>query len=349
MNNNKILILVTDLQLGGIQNYVRAQIKLLSELQGAVYTIVINETQEEESEYLISLNHLKSYQKPLFIKNFIRKNKINLLFDHRTKSIFIKGIIYDFLLRKTPKIQFVHSANLQLYFYSSHFLNRLLYQHTQLFVAVSKHIQHLVQQQINVPVEVVYYFFEPKSKATVKVENRNYLLFVGRFEDEVKDLRFLLQSYLNSGLHKKGIQFLLVGAGKDQDLILNFAKEHQLVHAIEIHPPVTDLEAYYQHAKAVVLASHFEGFPLVLLEALYHHTPVITTNFNPSVYEIVTPNKNGLVVDKKLDLFVESLKKIEEDTHYYSQLLENTQAPLPEAFSKASVKKRWLQILEKYF
>lgn len=348
MNQNKILILVTDLEMGGIQNYARAQAKLLSQMQFDVYTIVINKTQDEESEHLIGLNHLKSYQKPLYIKKFIQKNKIQLLLDHRTKSNFVKGKIYDFLLRSIPKIQFIHSANLKLYFYSSRLLNQLLYQNTTSFITVSKHIQHLVQKQTNKSVEVVYHFFDQKRAEAVGAKNRNYLLFIGRFDDEVKDLHFLLKSYLASDLHKKDIKFLFVGDGKDKSLITHFAKEHQLVDFIKIYPIEKTPDSYYQHAKAVVLASHFEGFPLVLLEAVFHNTPVVTTAFNPSVHEIVLTEMNGLIVDKKIDTFAMALRKIEEDTDFYAHLLQHTQAPMSDLFTKSHAINNWSKLLKNY-
>lgn len=348
MNQNKVLILVTDLEIGGIQNYVRAQIKILSQMQFDVYTIVINKSQDQESEYLISLNHLKSYQKPLYIKNFIKKNKIQFLLDHRTKSNFLKGKIYDFLLRSIPKIQFIHSANLELYFYSSSLLNQLLYQNTTLFIAVSKHIQNLVQEHTNKPVEVVYHFFDQKRTKAIDVKYKNYLLFIGRFDNKVKDLDFLLKSYLASGLHKKGIKFLFVGDGKDKSLITHFAVKHQLLDFIEIHPAIKNPDSYYQHAKVVVLASCFEGFPLVLLEAIFHNTPVVTTAFNPSVHEIVLDKSNGLIVDKKIDTFAMALRKIEEDVNFYDYLWKQAQAPMSDVFTKTHAINNWSKLLKNY-
>lgn len=346
MKRNKILIIVTDLQLGGIQNYVRALAALLSEMHFNVFIIAINDAQNQGSENIISLKKLKSFQKPLYIRRFLKENEIDLILDHRTKSNFIKWKIYDFLFRKTPKVQFIHSANLKLYFYNNKYFNQLMYQNTQLFVSVSKYIEQLVGQKTDTKLEVGYYFFQKNEKL---IENTGSLkkdiLFVGRFDDAAKDLNFLLHAYLHSELYLQNIRFIFLGAGKDQLLIENFAKENNLENHIKICAPVKDTSPYYHRAKTVVLASRFEGFPLVLLEALYHKTPVITTEFNASVYEIIQSDYNGIVTEKNIPAFSDALKKIYNDAVFYEQLLLNVQTPLSATFSKDNAKLVWEKII----
>ncbi len=346
MKQNKILILVTDLRLGGIQNYVRSLAALLSEMHYDISVIAINDAQNQETENVISLKNLKSFQKPLYIRRFVKEKGIDLILDHRTKSNFIKWKIYDLLLKKTPKIQFIHSANLKLYFYKNKYLNQFVYQNTQLFVSVSKYIDDLVRQQIDAKFAVGYYFFENNKKTQDDdVPLKKDILFVGRFDDAVKDLKFLLQCYLHSELYLQNVKFIFLGAGKDQSLIESFVKENNLENYIQIHPPVKETSPYYHKAKVVVLASRFEGFPLVLLEALYHKTPVVTTEFNTSVYEIVQPDWNGIVTEKEVHLFSDALKKIYNDTDFYDQLLHNVQTPLSTTFSKENAKLVWNNII----
>lgn len=346
MNTLKTLIIVTDLTLGGIQNYVRASANLLKEMNHKVFIIAINEAYKFKDIETISLNNYSSYKKPLFISQFIKENAIDVVMDHRTKSNILKQKVYDFLLRKTPKIQFIHSAHFDFYFYSWKVLNQFAYKHTTTFVSVSNYIDQLVSKEVTAKHQVLYHYFD--DLAVHQNQDKKDILFVGRFENDVKDLTFLLEAYHLSELHVQNVQFHFVGSGKDAALIKQFAANHNLEQKIVVHAATNDIAPFYQNAKVVVLASHFEGFPLVLMEALHHGTPVITTPFNNSVYELVKHQQNGLIVEKQLDIFAESLQKMFHNEELYNELLKNTQF-FNEKFSKENAIKQWDMLLRDLF
>ena len=65
----------------------------------------------------------------------------------------------------------------------------------------------------------------------------------------------------------------------------------------------TDLACLYKESQALIFASLYEGFGLPILEAFYHHTPVVTSNVS-SMPEIV--GDAGVLVDP---LSIDSIKK----------------------------------------
>lgn len=345
MKQINTLIIVTDLTLGGIQNYVRTLSNLLVEMKHKVFIIAINEAYLFEKAEVISLKDYRSFKKPLFIKRFVKKNEIDVVLDHRTKSNLVKQKVYDCILKNVPKVQFVHSANLDMYFYKTKWLNQLAYKNTKMFVSVSEYINELVQKQIKSTYEVAYYFFDLNKVSYDKNTNKQDVLFVGRFDNEVKDLDFLLNAYKDSELHSEKIKFHFVGAGKDEQLIRGFTERNKLEDFIIIHKATDDLKEFYRKAKIVVLASNFEGFPLVLLESMFNKTPVLTTFFNPSVQEIIIPNKNGIVVEKELTQFTEALKQVFHDSEFYNHLIENL-SPFNTNFTKETAKIKWKTIFD---
>lgn len=345
MNALKIAIIVTDFTLGGIQNYVRGNAKLLKEMNCKVYIIAINEAFAFEDFDVISLNSSKSFKKPLIIKQFINDNSIDIIMDHRTKLSFFKQKVYDFLLRKTSKVQFIHSANFNLYFYKYQWLNKLAYKHTTVFISVSKHINQLLSQKIKVESDVLYHYLEQKDEI-VNQNNKKDIIFVGRFENAVKDLDFLLNAYKLSELYLKNVAFHFIGDGTDKSLISEFAVKNNLTNFIRIHSTENDLTIRYQNAKVVVLASNFEGFPLVLMEALQNGTPVLTTPFNGSVYELVQHNFNGIIVEKNVNTFADALNKIYCNNYFYQTLLQNIQQNKA-FFTKEMAMEKWLQIFKR--
>ncbi|MBA5791368.1 glycosyltransferase [Flavobacterium sp. xlx-214] len=347
MKQTKILIIVTDLTLGGVQNYVRKSAMLLYEMGYNVSIIAINESHPFKNINTISLIKYKSFQKPFFIRKFVKENAVDLILDHRSKSNFIKQKVYDALLSKTPKAQFIHSANLKMYFYQLKWLNTIVYKNTDVFVSVSEFIDGLVKKQINRNSTVAYYFFDfTKHNNTSTNGIKKDILFIGRFDNDAKDLLFLLEAYKQSKLNEQNIRFNFLGAGKDEVLIIDFVKENHLEHCISINKPVEDTSAFYKSAKAVVLASNFEGLPLVLLEALYYNTPVITTIYNPSVFEIVKHDVNGLIVEKNRAAFANALQTFFLNDNYYEKWMQRNTEMLPKHFTKENAKLIWIKIIE---
>src|SRR5574344_183985 len=53
---------------------------------------------------------------------------------------------------------------------------------------------------------------------------------------------------------------------------------HHLEDRITIHPFTQNIQNYYSTASVFVLSSRWEGFPLVIMEALAHGLPIIASD-----------------------------------------------------------------------
>ena len=62
--------------------------------------------------------------------------------------------------------------------------------------------------------------------------------------------------------------------------------EYQLEDRILIHPFTNNIQAYYSQAQIYVLSSRWEGFGLVLVEAMAHGLPIVSSNL-PTSMEIM--------------------------------------------------------------
>ena len=54
-------------------------------------------------------------------------------------------------------------------------------------------------------------------------------------------------------------------------------KKYRLEDRIHIHPFTNHIQDYYSEAQIYVLSSRWEGMPLVLMEAMAHGLPIITS------------------------------------------------------------------------
>ena len=65
--------------------------------------------------------------------------------------------------------------------------------------------------------------------------------------------------------------------------------EYQLEKRILIHPFTNNIQAYYSQAQIYVLSSRWEGFGLVLVEAMAHGLPIVSSDL-PTSKEIMGDN-----------------------------------------------------------
>ena len=62
--------------------------------------------------------------------------------------------------------------------------------------------------------------------------------------------------------------------------------EYHLENRIHLHPFTNHIQEYYSKAQVFILSSRWEGFGLVLTEAMAHGLPVISSNI-PTSKEIL--------------------------------------------------------------
>ncbi|MEN8927697.1 MAG: glycosyltransferase family 1 protein [Flavobacteriales bacterium] len=102
----------------------------------------------------------------------------------------------------------------------------------------------------------------------------NYILYVGTIEKR-KNLATLVEA-----IGKSNTQMPLVAIGRQTDYtkeVMEMVKKYKLENQVALLQNVSflDLPSIYQSANLFVYPSHFEGFGIPILEALYSKTPVI--------------------------------------------------------------------------
>jgi glycosyltransferase involved in cell wall biosynthesis len=115
--------------------------------------------------------------------------------------------------------------------------------------------------------------------------------------------------------------FYFVGDGEDRREIELKLQEHGLVEQVHItgclDPP--GVAAYLNAADVFVLASHFEGWPTVMVEALATGKPIVSTPVSAAA-ELIENGKNGYVVGRReAGLFCEAMvRALSLDARSYS-------------------------------
>jgi len=92
---------------------------------------------------------------------------------------------------------------------------------------------------------------------------------------------------------KVDVSLELVGEGPERGKLERLAKELGVESSVKLVGYVEDIKRYYARADLFVISSIFEGFPNVLLEALAHGVPVVSTDCPTGPAEILGEGRYG--------------------------------------------------------
>ena len=120
-----------------------------------------------------------------------------------------------------------------------------------------------------------------KSKGTSKK-----FLAVGRFSHLHKGFDLLIEAFRIFAKNDQEWMLDIVGEGVEEPMYRQLIKKYKLENRITIHPFTNNIQQYYSEAQVYVLSSRWEGFGLVLVEAMAHGLPVISSDL-PTSLEIM--------------------------------------------------------------
>ena len=140
-------------------------------------------------------------------------------------------------------------------------------------------------QQYPFPTEVIYnpLTLTPGKKST---GDSKKFLAVGRFSRLHKGFDLLIEGFRLFAEENQEWTLDIVGEGVEEPVYRKLIKTYHLEDRIHIHPFTNQIQEYYSDAQVYVLSSRWEGFGLVLVEAMAHGLPVISSDL-PTSQEIM--------------------------------------------------------------
>lgn len=146
-------------------------------------------------------------------------------------------------------------------------------------------LSHDDASQYSFPVQVVY---NPLTLEPGKLSqgNSKRFLAVGRFSRLHKGFDLLINAFNLFAKNDKEWTLDIVGEGEEEALYRKMIAEYGLQERIHIHPFTNHIQTYYSEAQVYVLSSRWEGFGLVLVEAMAHGLPIVSSDL-PTSKEIM--------------------------------------------------------------
>jgi len=126
-----------------------------------------------------------------------------------------------------------------------------------------------------------------------------YVVCVARLDMKTKGLGVLLQAWqrlLQTRPEASGHTLVIVGDGRDRDILRNMARQLGLQEQVQFAGLQTNPYPWIRHAELLVLASRHEGLPNVLIEAMALGCMVVSTDCPVGPKEILAEGRAGMLV-----------------------------------------------------
>lgn len=128
-----------------------------------------------------------------------------------------------------------------------------------------------------------------------KLDNKQVIM-VGRYND-AKGYDYLIPAW--EIVHERHPDWILnvYGSGELHDQVVEWIRDRLLEDTIILHEPVDDIMDKYLESSICVLSSRYEGFSLVILEAMACGVPVVSFDCPHGPRNIIKDREDGLLVD----------------------------------------------------
>ncbi|MBR9756702.1 MAG: glycosyltransferase family 4 protein [Algicola sp.] len=356
-NKKKICIVVPSLGKGGAEKQSALLSKMLHKVGYEVHIIsVLNNIDYDYSGVLLNLGAVKDknntffgrFRRLLIFKKYLKDQQFDLIIDNRSRPTVLKELLISTLLYKKQKVIYVvHNFKTERYFSKSRFWAKKIYNNTnKAYVGVSKAIAKKIKEAYSLnKVYAIYNAVNFKENLRLSAlacdVPDQYILYYGRLDDAHKNISLLIQAYNQSKLPEANIKLLILGSGKDLKTL-----QEQANNMIVFKPFTPNPFPYIKHAKFCCLTSRYEGFPMVIIEALSVGTPMLSVDCNSGPKEVIVNRQNGLLVkNNNVVALADAMNNFIFDDALYETCKRNAQKSVAN-FSVEIIAQQWKKIIE---
>ena len=178
----------------------------------------------------------------------------------------------------------------------------------------------------------------------VKDENTKVVLAVGRLTYQ-KGFDLLLESWLAVSQVMPDWKLKIVGEGTDRIKLTEFIEKYELSDSVELVGNTNEVSEYYKEAEIFCLSSRFEGFGMVLIEALAFGLPIVSFDCEVGPAEILEGTDSILVPQSDVTLLAESLVNLMNDEEK-RKIIALKSKKKAEIYQPDNILTQWIDLIE---
>lgn len=134
----------------------------------------------------------------------------------------------------------------------------------------------------------------------------------------------------------------IFGQGEWHDRLEQTIRRYGLEQQTAINPPTSDIGSEYARSSMLVMSSNYEGFPMVMIEAMAGGLPVVAFDFLCGPKDIIRHEQNGLIVPNgNIPALANAMMKLMASEPLRQQLSVNARK-VTETYSEEQVMKQWV-------
>lgn len=138
----------------------------------------------------------------------------------------------------------------------------------------------------------------------------------------------------------------IFGQGEWHDWLQGMIVDWQLSDTVCIHRPTERIGEEYAASSLLVMSSHYEGFPMVMIEAMAYGLPVVTYDFKCGPKDIIRQGENGLLVrDGDIEGLAQAMQCLMDDEPLRLRMGEEAKKVV-DTYSEEAVMSQWTALFE---
>lgn len=172
------------------------------------------------------------------------------------------------------------------------------------------------------------------------------VIAVGRLDyqkgfDRLIDAWSLLPEQLRRSWHLD-----IFGQGEWHDALQAQIDRLGLGASVRLMRPTRQIGMEYAASDFLVMSSHYEGFPMVMVEAMASGLPVVSFDFLCGPRDIIRPGENGLLVPEgDVNALAAAMKRLMEDPEAVLRMSAEARK-VSESYSETAIMTQWEQLFD---
>lgn len=136
----------------------------------------------------------------------------------------------------------------------------------------------------------------------------------------------------------------IFGQGEWKDMLLRMIDEKGLDGSAFINRPTKNIGREYSESAMLVMSSNYEGFPMVMIEAMACGLPVVAFDFKCGPKDIISNGENGLIIPNgDIKALAEGMMRLMENNDIRKSMSLNARK-IVDTYSEKTVMDKWIAL-----